>query len=749
MSKPPIDLNDPSIEACKSTCFFCHTNCGTIAYVKDGEVIRVEGDPDHSTNRGGLCSRGNIALKHLDHPDRINTPLKRKGEKGAGQWEEITWEQALDEIAERLKVIREESGAEALATCGGTVRTDDWARRRFMNLFGSPNSFHNALLCWIPTFMIETAVSGWSPFGADLDNARIAVLWGANPGASVLPTMRTLTDCQKKGMKLMVIDPRYTATAAHADLWVPLRPGSDLALALAWLNVIIGEYLYDEDFCRDYCTGFDELAEHVKQYTPQWAAPLTDLTPTQIRESARMYAKNKPGSIMWGTSMDQQGRASGAAIHARALIRAIMGNINVTGGDIQTGPGLEFMVDEEFECNDVLSEEQRAKQLGSDKYKLCTWPGYGLIRDIALDTWGAAPPSEWMCEANAPSVWRAILEGEPYRVRALICCATNPVNSYGDSKVVLEALKKVEFLVTCEYWMTSAALYADYVMPIAGALERPVIHNNYGCATVFHGGRRAISPLHDRGTDFQFWRGLGLRLGQDDEEDWPWECEEEAYFDIVYPTGLEIESYDEFVDEIGGSYSSDFNPNAWREEGFPTRSGKVELKSSVLEELGYPGLPTYVGAPEAHAEDPEVVESFPLILTTGGGFMPFHHSEEFNIKELRFLRPDPYFDINPETAQKLGIKKKDWCWIETMRGRIKQRACLTNGIAPNTIYTQRGWWYPERTLTPGEDDPFGVLESNTNVLTAASFEDCDPISGTWACRGLRCRVYKVQEGGAR
>lgn len=740
-----IDLTDPDIEVRKSMCYFCHTNCGVLAYVKDGKVLTIEGDPDHPTNQGGLCCRGNIALKHLDHPDRINRPLKRAGEKGANQWEEITWAQALDEIAERLAQIRDEYGAEAVATTGGTVRTDDWARRRFMNLFGSPNSFHNALLCWIPTFMIETAVSGWSPFMSDMANSRVVVIWGANPGAATLPAMRGITDLkQNNGLKIICIDPRFTVTAAHADMWLPIRPGADLALALAWINVIIKEELYDFDFVEDYCYGFQELAAHVEKYTPEWAEPLTWLDAELIRKSARMYATNTPGNIQWGTSLDQQGKPSGAGIHARAILRAITANIDRPGSDIMPGPSMEYIVDEELEANDALSEEQRAKQIGADQFKMCSWPGYKLISDIAIDTWGKAPTAEWMCEANAPALFRAILTEKPYPIKALLVSATNPVNSYGNSKEVFEALKKVEFMVTNEYWMTSAALYSDYVLPIAGALERPIIHNSYGCASSIVTGERAIYPLHERGTDYWFWQGLGLRLGQG-EDMWPWANEEEAYFDIVDPIGFDVENYDEFVEEIGFYFPAP-DLERTREEGFPTRTGRVELYSTVLEDLGYPPLPEYYGPVENEIDHPELAEEFPLVLSAAGGFMPFHHSEEFNIKELRYIRHDPYMEINPKTAKELGIADGDWCWIETKRGRIRQRANCTNGVHEKVIFVQRGWWYPERN-NPQDEDPFGVLESNANVLTATDADQCDPISGTWANRGLLCRVYKDTEGG--
>jgi anaerobic selenocysteine-containing dehydrogenase len=514
---------------------------------------------------------------------------------------------------------------------------------------------------------------------------------------------------------------------------------------LAWLNVIITEGLYDKEFVRDWCVGFEELKEHVKEYTPEWAAPLTWLDPALIKKTARMYAKNRPGNIMWGTSLDQQGRPSGAGIQARAILRAICGNIDCPGGDLMPGPSLEYVVDEELEANDWLTDEQRAKQIGADTFRLCAWPGYQIIAEIAFEKWGKAPTSEWMCEANAPAVFRAILTEKPYPVRALLISATNPVNSYGNSREVFEALKAVDFLVTCEYWMTSAALYSDYVLPIAGALERPIIHNYYGCASSIQTAQRAIEPLHNRGTDYWFWQGLGLRLGQG-EEFWPWMNEEEAYFDIVYPLGFEVESYDEFVETVG-EYVPEPQFYRYREDGFPTRSGKVELYSSVLEELGYPPLPTYTGPVENELDDPELAEEYPLVLSAGGGFMPFHHSEEFNIRELRYLRHDPYMEINPQTAAKLGIQADDWVWIETKRGRIRQRAKLTEGIHEKVVFVQRGWWYPERDATG--DDPCGVLESNANVLTATEEEQCDPISGTWANRGLLCKVYKDTKGGAR
>ncbi len=736
-----IDIHAPGVEMVKSLCYFCHANCGVLAYVKDGDVIKIEGDPNY-TNQGGLCCRGTSALKHVNHPARVNHVLKRAGEKGEGKWIQMDYDEAIKEVADRLNQIKAESGAEAVASAGGTTRTDDWARRRWLNQFGTPNGFHNALLCWIPTFMAETCVSGWSPFETDLGGAKSLILWGMNPGASTLPGMHGYTDLQLAGLKIIVVDPRYSETASKADLWLPLRPGSDAALALAMLNAIMYGGMCDYDYIDAWCSGYDELMEHIAPYTPEWASEITWLEPDLIRQAAAMYATNRPGCIQWGCTWDQIGRASTTGSHAIALLRAVTGNIEVPGGDGMPGPALNFLTDEEMEANETLPEEQKAKQIS--RFKLTSWPGYTLISDTAKRQWGKTLPTEWFCEAHGPSVFKAIITGDPYQVRALICNATNPVNSYGDAKMVLEALKKVEFLVTVDYWITPTALLSDYVFPAAGALERPIIVTHYGATDSLMGGRRAIQPKYDRHDDYMFWKKLGLACGQDPEM-WPWENIEEAYWDIIEPLGLPIESYDEFVDNVRMYYPPLHQKKFEGHGGFWTPSGKIELNSTIMQELGFPGMPTYIGTIENPIDTPELAEEYPFVLTTGGGFMPYHHSEHFNMPGIRFIYPQPFFSIHPDTAEKLGIAYGDWCWIETRRGRIKMRANVEPEVDPRVIFCPRGWWFPERDGSADLNNPFGCLESNVNTLTSVDAEHCDPMGGSWANRGLLCKVYKCTD----
>jgi anaerobic selenocysteine-containing dehydrogenase len=454
-----------------------------------------------------------------------------------------------------------------------------------------------------------------------------------------------------------------------------------------------------------------------------------------------MYAMNKPGNMQWGVAIDQMGASAGAAMHARSILRALTGNLDLPGGDLLTGPAQDYLTDEELEANHLLPEEQKAKQIGSDKYKLTTWPGYSLIAEQSLKYWGKAPTAEWMCEAHPPSVFRAMLTGQPYPIKAFLVSATNPVNSYGNSREVLEAMNAVEFMVCCEYWLTPTAMLSDYVLPIAGSLERPSVHTNYGCSDALIASQRAINPLYERKSDFDFWRLLGLRMGQ--AEHWPWETLEDAYLHQIEPMGYGTDTYDQFVEWYRFHYPEREYLHHVDRGGFATPSGKVEIKSSILEKLGYPGLPSYIPPVENETDHPELALEFPLVLTTAGGFMPYNHSEHFQIKEVRFLRPDPFTDLNPATAKQYGIRDGDWIWIETRRGRIKQRANLTEAVAPRVVMTQRGWWYPERDMRAAELG--GCLESNANVLTSTEDEHCDPIGGGWACRGLLCRIYKVYD----
>ena len=726
----------------KVACHFCHMNCGMLAHVEDGVVTKVVGDPEHPFNQGAQCARGASVLDHLNHPNRINYPLKRVGARGSGEFERVSWEEALDDIAGRMTDLKTKHGAETISTIGGTNRTDDFARRRFFNILGSPNVIHTAPDCWIPNFLTETASFGWGAFDAEAGGgSRCIVVWGHNPGASYLPEMRTMLEARENfGAKIIVIDPRYSETAAKADLWLPIKPGSDNALALAWLNVITQEGLWDWDFVEEWTVGFDELVERVEEYTPEWAAEKTGISAELIAEAARIYAMAKPACIAWGVATDQLGKGSTAGAQARACLRAICGNVDVPGGDVMPGPHPTFITDWELELNELLSEDQRAKQIGSDRFKLNSWPGYQLLSDSLLKVWGKTIPAEWFCEANPSMLYRAMISGEPYPVKAAIVLADNPLISYGNSKLVYEALKSLDLLVTMEYWMTPAALLADYVLPAASWIERPLLTTTYGVSDWLIASARGCQPLFERKTDTDFWMELGRKMGQ--AEYWPWETDEDVFYDRFQNMDHGMDNYDDFVEYV----RMDFAPRDYQKyltKGFATPSGKAELKNSTLEALGYDPLPHYVAPPFSAEAKPELAKSYPVTLIGGGGYMPYFHSEHREITRLRLLSPDPRVAINPSLANKHGIAEGDWVWIETPIGKIKQRAVLTTGIAPDTIQAERGWWFPEKETK----DPvlMGVFESNVNVVLDDDPDTLDEACGSWCTRGVMCRIAKVGE----
>jgi anaerobic selenocysteine-containing dehydrogenase len=717
-------------------CWFCYQNCGVLVHIKDGKVNQIVGDPDHPVNHGARCPRNYAWEEYLDHPDRVNYPLKREGKRGSGKWKRVTWEEALADIASKLQIIKNTYGAEAVASSGGTNRTDDWARRRFFNLFGSPNIFHTDPICGMNSFMIESAIYGWgaetSPLGS-----KLIVIWGHNAAVSYLPLMNKILDARENGAELMVIDPRYTETTREADIWLQIRPGTDGALALSWINTIIEEGLYDRHFVQNYTHGFEELREHVRKFTPEWAEKVTSIAKNKIRESAIKYATSKPACITWGVALDHIGRSAAGAIQSRAILRAITGNLDITGGNPLQGPHQEFVTDWELELNEMLPEEQRSKQLGSDRFKLMSWPGYAMLSEQAIRYWGKAMTAERTCQAHAPTVWRAIITGKPYPVKALLVVASNPLLSYANSRVVHEALTapSLELLVVMDFWLTPTAELADYVLPPAFWLERPVITSSFGMSNFFIANEKGIEPLYERRTDFQFWRDLGLLLEQ--SEYWPWQTLDEAYAYRIGPTGYT--DYEKFVHEkrLHVSPTSD---KKYVHRGFATPTGKVELFSTILERLGYNPLPHYEEPAESPVSSPILARNYPLILISGN-FMPYHHSELRQIRSMREIAPDPKVEVNPETASDLGLADGDEVYIETKRGRVKMNVSLNPGILRKVVFAQKGWWFPERE--GAEPHLHGLWESNINVCTDDEPDRCDPLCGSWNNRAVQCKVYKA------
>jgi thiosulfate reductase/polysulfide reductase chain A len=730
----------------KAACAFCGANCGVLVHIKDGKITRIEGNKAHGLTLGHICERAGYASRWLYHPDQLMQPLKRAGERGEGRWQKIAWEQAFDEIAGKLADIKARFGPESLVVTEGTYRSGAfWMRSRFLNLFGNPqNVAHPGVICLLNCYAIDMAlIGGCCSQSPNISHSNCVVFWGQNPASSSPRTVAALKKGQSGSRRrLIVIDPRRTKTAELADIWLQLRPGTDAALALGWLNVIINEKLYDKDFVSRWTYGFEQLAQRVQEYDPGKVARITGLTEEQIVSSARLYATSKPACIVRGVASDQIGRNAGRVEQARVILRAITGNLDVRGGDLipSLGPeidGKRFRREVILELIDRLPTEQRPKQIGADRFRLMSWHSYELTSLQYKNIFGMPEPVLHRVAASPPLTWRAILTGKPYPVRAMITWDSNPLLWAANTKLVYEALKSknLELHVVCDFWLTPTAELADYVLPVSSWMERPLCSTFEDLNDVVFGGGRAILPLGERKDDYTIWRELAIRLGQ--EADWPWKTFEEVIAYQLEPLGI---TYEEFVN--AGFVRGARKYRKYEEKGFATATGKVELYSTVLEKLGYDPLPFYEEPPESPVSTPEVAKEYPLILNTGGRFMPMYHSEhrQWGIG-MRERRPDPLTDIHPDTARQLGIGEGDWIFIETRRGRIKQRAHLNPGILPNVINCEASWWFPE--MAGAEPSLHGLWESNANVLTLDDPDCCDPLTGGWCNRALLCRVYKV------
>ncbi|MBP1706437.1 MAG: phsA2 [Chloroflexi bacterium] len=734
-------------------CTFCAGNCGVLVYVKDGKILKIDGNKDHPISRGFICERPRYAWRWLNHPEQLKYPLKRTGERGQNRWQRITWEQAMDEIAVKLGSLKAQYGPETLASTEGTVRGAlFWMRSRFCNLFGNPhNAFHPGVTCALNRYSLGQAIAGWrvcdkamTPKKASIEKTNCLVIWGNSPTESIQRASAWMLERRRAGpLKMVVVDPRSTKFAEMADFHLRLRPGTDTALALGWANVIISQGLYDREFVSKWTLGFDKLAKRVEEYPPEKVARITGLTVEQIVDSARLYATTRPAWIIGGLAPDQIGYNGTRTEQACAICQALTGNIDILGGSMQPGIGPKnekgsFIRDSMLELRDKLPLEQRKKQLGADRFKLMTYPGYELTSVPYEKFYGVPAPAIHRMGASAPLLWRAILSRQPYPITALISWESNPMLWAANTKLVHEALKSpnLEMYVVLEYWMTPSALMADYVLPVASWMERAYIDTIEDFADFAVCGEKAIDPLGERREDLYFWRELGRRLGQ--EEYWPWKNSEEMIADRVKPMGL---TYDEVI-EMGALMNPPIEKKYEKFGGFATPSRKFELYSTILEKLGYDPLPYYEEPAESPLRTPEVAREYPLILNTGGRFMPQHHSEFRHYgMGMREKYPDPWTEINTGDAQKLGIQDGEWVFIETRRGRIKQRARVTDRIPQGIVNCQASWWFPE--MPAGEPSLHGVFESNANVLCLDEPDTLDPLTGGWQSRALLCKVYKA------
>ena len=702
----------------KTVCQASHSECGVLVTVENGKVTSIKGDPEHPMNKGFICPKGAAYSEFVFHPDRLTHPLKRTGKRGEGSWERISWNEALNTIATNLLTVKKKYGAEAICVAHGTgPKTNLQACALLASALGTPNHASIGYICFIPSIVAGIATHGGDilqEIGPDYLNSKCILVWAANPLVSHPPRGSDILKAVKKGAKLIVVDPRLTKLAAKADLWVQIRPGTDDALALGMLNVILNEKLFDRQFVSDWCTGFERLKERVQDYSPKRVSEITWVPEDTIIELSKMYAVNGPASLHHRVSLEMHTNAA-QTLRALNILVAVTGNLDRKGGNVFPvyppgfTPKAEYSLIKEWF---PLPEEMHKRRIGADQFRLLS----GLDAPIP--------------RSHLPSVIKTIMTAKPYPIKALFS-GSNLVINLQDSKAVWTALKdKLDFSVAVDFFMTPTAEIADIVLPAATWMERDEICE-YSYPNFISLRQKVIEPVSECKDDLNITFELIEHLGL--AEQLPCHTVEQWNKLRLAEMGITFADFQKKTYIV-----TPMRYKKYEKDGFNTPTKKVELYSSVFENNGYDPLPYYEENPETPVSAPQLAQEFPLILITGVRHIAYFHSEGRQIPSLRKLCPEPVMEVHPDTARSLGIEDGDWVWIETPMdtGKVRQKAKVTDRIHPQMISVQHNWWFPEE---PGPEH--GCWKSNINVIMTNK-PPYDPVVGASPLRGCLCKISK-------
>lgn len=678
-----------------------HGGCALQVAVKDNRIVKIKGDPEGFLNRGYVCPKGLASPDRLTHPDRLTRPLRRKGERGGGEWETISWQTALDEIARNLNRIKKDHGSRAVAFGVGMPKgLDHFVLIRLANLFGSPNVVASQDVCHAPREISGLHTCGFYPVTDFHHKSKLVVLWGSNITATNEEgeICSLLLEQVKAGTELVVVDPRRIDMVGKSSKWLRLRPGTDHALAMGFLNVIIAEELYDQDFVAKWTYGFDDLAEQAKKYPPREVSKITWVPAEQIRETARLYAQSSPAAIQWGNPIEHN-MYTFDTTRALICLMAICGNLETPGGNIQAHDPQIMR----------LGEFVRADRLPNKRKDILS-AHYGVIPRFMT-----VPPAFFR---------NAVLEGTPYPVKGFYAMCSNPLLSYADSRRTYEALNKLDFMAVADLFMTPTASLADIVLPVASHFEIDDI-GHYGLGHGYILARpKVVDPPAECWPDMQIMNELGKLISPAEQ----WHADYRQFLeDVLKPSGL---SYRQLMEK--GYLKGPDKFRLYEERGFRTATGKVELRLSKAEKYKIPALPAFNGPPA------EEESNFPLILTSSKNRYFLHSSYRW-VERLRDKSPHPRVEIHPATASEYGIREGDTVIISTRYGSISHIARITEKVDPRVVNADHGWWFPEA----GVDSQYGWRRSNFNMLT--STERLGKEFGTPNLKGLACRIEREPE----
>lgn len=672
-------------------CTLCYHSCGTKVTVEDGKAVKIRGLESHPLNKGRLCPKGASALDVVYSPERLQQPMKRVN----GDFEKISWDQALDEIAEKLVSLKETFGPQVLGVFSGSIGVENLEMaglvQRFKAAYGSPNFFSVESVCYRMRIRVRQITFG--RYAVEEMDSNLYILWGHDPDQSDFPLKFALKENMAKGAKLVVINPKRIPLAEQADMYLRIRPGTDGALALAMMYVIIKEDLYDKDFVERNTFGFDKLVPHVEAFTPEWAEEVTWVPAEEIRKLARLFTQIKGASIYQGTCTQDQTANGTQNNRAFAVLQAITGNVNIPGGWI-TCPFPRF-------GNVALNVE--GDPLGSDAYPLF------------FEVWGRKSPY---------GVVTVVPECIPERLKAFLVVGGNPLLTMPDSHAFEKAFRKLDLLVVHDLFMTETAREAHYVLPACSHLEKWGVAYTYNvCHSVpfLMLRKKCIEPLHESWSEWKFLTELAKRLGMGSH--FPWKSEEELVAFELEPSGL---SFDHLLHE---KPEGDFYAQKRYEvtdKLFKAPSGRIEVYSEALANVGFDPLPTFLEPERGPGRGKKTfLERYPLILSTGSRNLYYTHSQHRKVERLRKMYPEPFAEIGPETACRFDVEDGDRVVVETNRGQVKMKVRVDEKVSEGVVLVPHGWGG----------------EANANLLTDVQCRE--PIMGYPDMKSLMCTVRKA------
>ena len=679
----------------KTVCMLCFQVCGIDVHVQDNRITRVEGMEEHPCTRGTICQRGKHLPQYVYSPERLKYPIMKKN----GSWQRISWDRALDKIAKKLQDIKQEYGPQSVAFSVGSIGAENIEisafAQRLRAAYGTPNFFSIEAHCFRSRIMARLLTFGTYPL-EDPDNSECIILWGHNPDASEPPLAERLYNSLEKGVTLIVIDPK-NIPLAKAGIHIQPRMGTDCALALAMMNVIILEELFDMAFIEEYTLGFDRLMEHVREFTPEKVEKICMVPAGDIRKISRIFATSRASSIIQGiNSLDDHinGLQNNRAL---AILQAITGNYNIPGG-WATNPFMKLT---------DLRLPVDGDPIGADHFPLFQ------------SFWGMASPY-----GQQMLLPHTIIEEKPYPIKAMIVSGGNPAAACPNTEKQKKALKKLDMLVVMDLFHTETTELADIVLPACSSLEKLGLAYNYGLTMGMPYAmlsKKVIAPIEECWPDWRFYSELGIKMGF--EEYFPWKSDTEVVDMFLKTSQL---TFQDLIDNPNGLWYGQRCYDIKEKNQVRTPSGKIELYSQTLLDKGYDPLPIPREPSQSHISSPELVKEFPLTLNTGARIPEYTHWQMRNIPELKNSSSSAIAEIHPITAGEYSLEKGDKILVETKTGEIEIIIEITEDILVGVVNLTHGWGGRQ----------------NQNMLT--DLEPLDPITGYPELRALACRIRKMK-----